>query len=71
MIRQIASAIMSAVHFYEGTMLKWFRRLTIHALPLNLIVSLIFRDEELEICFGVIDSSDLIFFIDEVTMPEP
>ena len=52
-------------------MLKWFRRLTIHALPLNLIVSLIFRDEELEICFGVIDSSDLIFFIDEVTMPEP
>jgi hypothetical protein len=42
-------------------------KLTIHGLSLNTIVSIIFCEEELEVCLRVFDASDLIFVVDEVS----
>jgi hypothetical protein len=44
--------------------------LTIHGLTLNTIVAIILGDEELEVSFGILDTADLIFVVDEVAVKE-
>ena len=39
---------------------------TIHSLTLDAIVTIVFRNKELEVRFRVFDRADLIFVIDEV-----
>lgn len=49
---------------YSGAIKPW---LTIHGLPLDAIVAIILGEEELEVLFWVLDVSNLIFAIDEIT----
>ncbi len=40
--------------------------LTIHCLPLNAVVTIILGEEELEVCFWVLDAADLVIGVDKV-----
>lgn len=42
--------------------------LTIHSISLADVIAFILSEEELEVCFRILDTADLIFVVDEVAV---